>query len=302
MIVSFWGVRGSIPVPGKSTIRYGGNTPCVTIEQDDTLIIIDCGTGLRVLGQKLSAESDGDPINAHILISHTHWDHIQGFPFFKPAFIPKNSFTIYGAKGVNRQIEDTLAGQMESPYFPVALEAMAATLNFEAIDEQTFTIGKLEIETYKLNHPGNALGFRISGVDGSMVYISDHEPFYRLTTTALAGGEDDQEKLDFAKSRDSAYTDFIKGADLLIEDSPYTKDEYTSRAGWGHACIDDVVEIALAGGVTKLALFHHEPMHDDSKMDEIVSYCRNLLQPNDKLDVFAAQEGIQIKLPLSPSP
>ena len=147
MIVTFWGVRGSIPVPGKSTIRYGGNTPCVTVEQDDTLVIIDCGTGLRVLGQKLSAESDDDPIDAHILISHTHWDHIQGFPFFTPAFVPKNSFTIYGAKGVNRQIEDTLAGQMESPYFPVALEAMAATLNFEAIEEQTFTIGSLEIET-----------------------------------------------------------------------------------------------------------------------------------------------------------
>jgi len=302
MIVTFWGVRGSIPVPGKSTIRYGGNTPCVTVEQDDTLIIIDCGTGLRVLGQNLLAKSGGDPINAHILLSHTHWDHIQGFPFFTPAFIPDNSFTVYGAKGVNRQIEDTLAGQMESPYFPVALEAMAASLNFKPLDEQMFTIGNLTIETFNLNHPGNALGFRISGVDGAIAYISDHEPYYRLTTTSLTGGEEDQEKIDSAIIRDRAYTDFIKGTDLLIEDSPYTEDEYTSRAGWGHACVDDVVELALAAGVTRLGLFHHEPTHDDSKMDEIVTHCRNLLRPNDKLDVFAAQEGSHIKLPLSPSP
>jgi len=305
MVVTFWGVRGSIPVPGESTIRYGGNTPCVTIEQDDTLIIIDCGTGLRVLGQKLLVESNGNPINAHILISHTHWDHIQGFPFFTPAFIPSNTFTIYGAKGVNRQIEDTLAGQMESPYFPVALDAMAATLNFKAIDKQSFTIGDLSIDTCYLNHPGKALGFRINSEDGSVVYFSDHEPFYRLMTTSAAATSNkelqvtENDKIKFARSRDKEYIEFCKGVDLLIEDSPYTEDEYKTRVGWGHACIDDVVEMALTGGVDQLALFHHEPTHDDKQMDDIVSYCRKLLQPDDNLNVFAAQEGTQIKFPLS---
>ena len=269
MIVTFWGVRGSIPVPGKSTLRYGGNTPCITIEHDDTLLIFDCGTGIRALGQSLLAESNGRPINAHILISHTHWDHIQGFPFFTPAFIPTNTFTIYGAKGVNRQIEDTLAGQMENPYFPVSLKAMAATLHFKAIEQQSVTIDGLTISTCFLNHPGLALGFRISCEDGDVVYFSDHEPYYRLLTTpsdfqpAMDPQVTDEDKIKFAHSRDAEYAKFCQGADLLIEDSPYTVEEYKSKVGWGHACVDDVVGMALAGNVKQLALFHHEPSHDD---------------------------------------
>lgn len=308
MIVTFWGVRGSIPVPGKSTLRYGGNTPCVSIQDDETLLILDCGTGLRELGMHLMNTAKGNPIEAHILISHTHWDHIQGFPFFVPAFIPSNTFTIYGAQGVNRHIEDTLAGQMESPYFPVSLNEMTATLRFEVINKKPFHIGKFTITTCFLNHPGIALGFRISCDAGDVVYFSDHEPYLRLLTTpsplqpAVDPLATEAEKIRFAKERDRDYTLFCKNADLLIEDAPYTAEEYKTKAGWGHACIDDVVAMAIEADIPQLALFHHEPNHPDKRMDEIVQDCRDrLIPPGVSLHCFAAREGLRIEFPAASS-
>jgi phosphoribosyl 1,2-cyclic phosphodiesterase len=307
MVVTFWGVRGSIPTPGASTCRYGGNTPCVTIEHQDTLLIIDCGTGLRVLGNALLQRANGNPIRAHILISHTHWDHIQGFPFFTPAFIPSNTFIVYGAEGVNRQIEDALAGQMESPYFPVTLREMAATLQFRHINEPEFSIDGLTVSTCFLNHPGVTLGFRISSEDGDVVYFSDHEPYLRMAITPskykLESGDEltEEEKIQFASLRDQEYIDFCAEADLLIEDSPYTPEEYKKRVGWGHACIDDVVSMAVTARVKRLALFHHEPMHTDEEMDRIVEYCQTRLVPPDApLKCFAAREGEQVSIPDTP--
>lgn len=304
MVVTFWGVRGSIPTPGPSTFRYGGNTPCVTIEDDKTLVIIDCGTGIRVLGNSLLQRYNGNPVNAHILISHTHWDHIQGFPFFVPAFVPANTFTIYGAEGVTRQIEDTLAGQMESPYFPVTIKEMAATLRFRHISEPEFYIDRLKVSTCFLNHPGLALGFKISSEQGCAVYFADHEPYYRLLTTpsrfkpGIDNGLTEEEKKHFARARDREYGMFCAGADLLIEDAPYTPEEYDKRVGWGHACIDDVVAMAVGSRVKQLALFHHDPSHSDDQMDRIVERCRTeLVPPDTSLNCFAAQEGMKISIP-----
>lgn len=304
MKVTFWGVRGSIPTPGDTTSRYGGNTPCVTVEEGETLIIIDCGTGVRVLGNSLLQRFNGNPINAHILISHTHWDHIQGFPFFTPAFIPSNTFTIYGAEGANRQIEDTLAGQMESPYFPVTIREMAANLRFEHISECEFMINGLKISTCFLNHPGVTLGYRISNGSGSLVYLSDHEPHSRMLRTSSRHksprdeGPSEKEAARFAESRDREYTQFCMDADLLVQDSPYTPEEYEKRVGWGHACIDDVVAMAGESRVKQLALFHHDPSHTDDQMDAIVEMCRSRLIPKDSaLKCFAAQEGQQIVIP-----
>ena len=304
MKVTFWGVRGSIPTPGATTSRYGGNTPCVTVEEGETLIIIDCGTGLRVLGNNLLQRFNGNPINAHIFISHAHWDHIQGFPFFIPAFIPSNTFTIYGAEGANRQIEDTLAGQMESPYFPVTLREMGAKLRFEHISEGEFTIDGLKVTTCFLNHPGVTLGYKISNGNESLVYLSDHEPFSRMLSTPSPykippdQGLSANETACFAETRDKEYSEFCMNADLLVEDSPYTPDEYAKRVGWGHACIDDVVAMAVGARVKQLALFHHDPSHTDDQMDSIVEMCRTRLIPKDSaLKCFAAQEGQQIIIP-----
>jgi len=303
MVVTFWGVRGSIPTPGTSTTRYGGNTPCVTIEHNDILLVIDCGSGFRVLGNTLLQKSNGQPIEAYILISHTHWDHIQGFPFFIPAFIPNNTFKIYGAEGVSRQIEESLAGQMESPYFPVALNEMAADISFEHITQTEFNIGDINIKTCFLNHPGVALGYRISTGDGDVVYYSDHEPYHRLLMTPspftldVCSDISDDEKIQYARLRDQEYVDFCAGADLLIEDSPYTADEYKTKAGFGHACVDDVIKMALNGQVKQLALFHHDPIHSDDEIDVIVNYCRAELIPSESpLNCIAAREGLQISI------
>lgn len=307
MIVRFWGVRGSIPVPGPTTLRYGGNTPCTTVQYGQTLLILDCGTGIRELGNALLAEykNTQNPILAHILISHTHWDHIQGFPFFAPAFSPAHTFTVYGAQGTNQQIEDTLAGQMEHQYFPVALKDMAATLHIKAVDQRQFQIDEITITTCFLNHPGVSLGFRISCADGDVVYLSDHEPFRRLLAAQSASpptaheaqvtGED---AVTFANSLDDQYIEFVRGVDLLIQDAPYTVDEYQNRVGWGHGCIDDVVAMAVTANVKQLALFHHEPTHTDEQMDAIVAYCRTtLLGPDATVRCFAAQEGLRIVIP-----
>ena len=303
MLVTFWGVRGSIPTPGESTARYGGNTPCVTIEHKDTLLIIDCGSGLRVLGNALLQKSKGQPIEADILISHTHWDHIQGFPFFIPAFIPNNTFKIYGAEGVSLQIEETLAGQMESPYFPVTLDEMRASISFVHINEPEFTIGEFKVISTLLNHPGVALGYRISTEEGEVVYYSDHEPYHRLLMTPSPFKQDvcpdisDDDKTQYAQIRDKEYVDFCKGADLLIEDSSYTAEEYKTKAGFGHACVDDVITMAVEGQVKQLALFHHDPIHTDEQIDQMVEYCQTDLIPSDStLQCFGAREGLQISI------
>jgi phosphoribosyl 1,2-cyclic phosphodiesterase len=287
-------------VPGELTVKYGGNTPCVTIEHENQLIIIDCGSGIRVLGQHLMANSSGNPINAHILISHAHWDHIQGFPFFTPAFIPSNSFDIYGAEGLDQQIEGTLAGQMQRPYFPVGLDAMAATLRFHSLGQGTFEIGGLRVDTCNLNHPGNALGFRVSDNRTTVTYLSDHEPFHRMMTTPttntleIAWPDDVETVTDVARSRDLVFEEFCRDSDLLIEDSPYTSEEYHTRVGWGHACVDDVVDVAVRANVRQLALFHHEPNRDDGQMDDLVSHCRARVPTDAITNVIAAQEGLRI--------
>lgn len=306
MIVTFWGVRGSIPVPGRTTLRYGGNTPCTTVQFGDTLIIIDCGTGIRELGNALLAEyrRTNTPIHAHILISHTHWDHIQGFPFFAPAFSPTHTFTVYGAHGVNTQIEDTLAGQMENQYFPVALKDMAATLHFKTIDQGQFQLDGVTVTTCHANHPGVCLGFRLSCSDGSVVYLSDHEPYRRLLAAKSSASPlhdthvSPEDAARFAHSLDDQYVEFCRGADLLIEDAPYTVDEYQTRVGWGHGCVDDVVAIAVEANVKQLALFHHEPNHSDDQMDGIIEYCQTtLLGPDVSIRCFAAQEGLRLVIP-----
>jgi phosphoribosyl 1,2-cyclic phosphodiesterase len=250
--VHFWGVRGSIASPGPETVRYGGNTPCIEIRADSQRLIFDGGTGLRVLGQYLLKHL---PVNAHMFFTHSHWDHIQGFPFFTPAFIPGNHFKIYGAIAPDGStIEQRLSGQMLHPNFPVPLRIMGADLEFYDLEvEEKIAIGGITIENALLNHPGEAIGYRIGWEGRAITYITDTEHF--------------PDRLDENVVR------LAQKADILIYDATYTDEEYyapnSSKIGWGHSTWQEAVKVAEAANVNKLVIFHHDPIHTDDFLDRV---------------------------------
>ena len=285
MHVRFWGTRGSLAKPGPSTIRYGGNTSCVEVRAaDGTLIILDCGTGAHELGQLLASEAPGN-VRASLLISHTHWDHIQGIPFFAPFFIPGNEWDIYAPQGFSDTLRTTLAGQMEYAYFPITAEAFGATLNYHHVSEGWFDIGSVRVHTRFLNHPALTVGYRIEADGASIVYACDHEP--HSSAAALADGD--------LEGQDRLHSEFLRGADLVIHDAQYTAEEYPSKIGWGHSTINYAVKACTQAGVRKLALTHHDPLRDDAAVDGLLATAQ-ALAGNDDLEVIAASEGLTIEL------
>ncbi len=252
--VKFWGVRGSIPCPGSETVRYGGNTPCIEMLVGGQRLIFDGGTGLRVLGQTLLSQM---PVEAHMFFTHSHWDHIQGFPFFVPAFVPGNRFHIYGAIAPNGEsIERRLEGQMLHPNFPVPLRIMGADMTFNTVEiGKSIQIGdQIVVETAMLNHPGEAVGYRVNWQGYAVAYVTD--------TEHLVDGKLDENVLKLADN-----------ADIMIYDSTYTDDEYyaekTSKVGWGHSTWQEGVRVAKVAGVKQLLIFHHDPLHNDAFLDDI---------------------------------
>jgi phosphoribosyl 1,2-cyclic phosphodiesterase/CheY-like chemotaxis protein len=285
--VQFWGTRGSIPTPGPSTARYGGNTSCVELRSArGTLVIVDCGTGGRALGQKLmSAGANG--LRGHILISHTHWDHIQGIPFFAPLFAPGNEWDIYGPKGLGQSLRETLAGQMQYTYFPVTLDQFAATVRYHDLVEGTFDIDDIKVSTRYLNHPALTLGYRLEADGVAVVYCCDHEAHARV----LATGHGD------IAGQDLRHAEFIHRADLLIHDAQYTAEDYPAKLGWGHSSVEYVVKVSQYAKVKRLALTHHDPLRDDDAIDRLLAGIRTTLKENaSTLDVFAAAEGQIVEL------
>jgi phosphoribosyl 1,2-cyclic phosphodiesterase len=253
-LVRFWGVRGSIACPGPHTVRYGGNTSCVEMLVGGQRIIFDGGTGLRELGVSLLAEM---PLEANLFFTHSHWDHIQGFPFFVPAFVKGNRFNIYGAIAPNGStIEQRLNDQMLHPNFPVPLQIMGADLKFRDIEiGETVTIGDIRIDNTLLNHPGEAVGYRVSWQDKVAAYITDTEHFPdRIDENVLWLAQD---------------------ADVMIYDATYTDAEYydpkSSKVGWGHSTWQEAVKAAKAANVKCLVIFHHDPSHNDSFMDQVAA-------------------------------
>lgn len=296
MRVRFWGTRGSIAKPGPSTARYGGNTSCVEVRTDaGTLIVIDCGTGSHGLGQELCAGNDGGR-RGHILISHTHWDHIQGIPFFAPLFVPGNEWDVYGPKGLSGSIRETLAGQMEHTYFPVTLEKFAATIRYHDLVEGVFAIDDVRITARYLHHPALTLGYRLEADGASAVYCCDHEPH----APALASGEGE------IVGHDRRYAEFVAGADLVIHDAQYTAKDFPAKIGWGHSSAEFAVRICLEAGVRKVALTHHDPLRDDAAVDQILAGMRARVRASAAdLEVVAAAEGETILLagnPDAPAP
>jgi len=284
--LKFWGVRGSIPTPGPTTIRYGGNTSCLEIRDKQHLFILDAGSGIRDLGNELLKEQTS--ITGHIFISHMHWDHIQGIPFFAPAFIPGNRFTFYGAEDVDKNLQKIISGQMDPSYFPIELNDMGAKLTFSALHEGRFEIDSISVETIFVNHPGNALGYKFHIHNKTIIYISDNEPFTMVPESETEDyvGEDGNEKLQ----------KFISGAHILIHDAQYTPEEYQKHITWGHSPYSYPVNLAVEGGVQQLILFHHDPLHNDDKVDAILAAARKLaLDKGSSLEILAAREGLTLE-------
>ena len=282
MRVTFWGTRGSVPTPGPSTVRYGGNTSCVEMRTDGgTFFIFDSGTGIRELGLHLAR--DGGLVNAHLLLGHTHWDHISGFPFFSPVFVPGNRLVIYGARDLDRSLRDVLAGQMHYTYFPVPLGDLRADIDFCELEEGKIHVDDAIIRTHYLNHTSVCMGYRLDADGVSAAYITDHEP-YSAVEDGLRRGP--------IHARDRRLIEFVRGADLLIQDAQYTPVEYAARHGWGHGSFDYVTDMAVEAGVRRLALFHHEPTHSDAAIDEMVNAARaRALEAGSEVEIFAAAEG-----------
>jgi phosphoribosyl 1,2-cyclic phosphodiesterase len=275
--VKFWGVRGSIPSPGLHTVRYGGNTPCIEMQAGGKRLIFDGGTGLHVLGQSLLRQM---PIEAHIFFTHSHWDHVQGFPFFTPGFVRGNDFHIYGAIAPDGStVEQRLNDQMLHPNFPVPLQIMQANLDFYNVKAgEPIKINDIIVETAPLNHPGEAVGYRVNWRDGAAVYITDTEHFPdRLDENVMW---------------------LARNADILIYDSTYTDEEYHSpkspRIGWGHSTWQEAVKIAKAANVKTLVIFHHDPAHDDEFLDRVGEEAAVQFP-----GAVMAREGMVLQVPIS---
>ncbi len=299
MKIKFWGVRGSIPTPGKKTIRYGGNTPCLEVRPDDeTLLILDAGTGISSFGDYLMESNQ--PVRAHVLLTHTHWDHIQGLPFFHPANQEGNEFTIIGSNHNSVPLQKIISDQMRSMYFPLQFEELKEKINFQVLEEETITIGATTIETRYVNHPGYTLGFRITHGGKSLVYISDNEPFSKEQSDSSLN-KVEKPVVDLFKqvggNPNSRIVDFARDADILIHDSMFTPSEYKQKEFWGHSDYRFALDIAVQARANTLILFHHGPHHTDEDVDTIVENCRKELENKPyKPDCIAAAEGLEISL------
>ena len=294
MRLRFWGTRGSIAVPGPGTNHFGGNTSCVELTTDDGgLLILDCGTGVRQLAAELMARNR-TPVHCNILLGHTHWDHIQGFPFFAPAFVKGNTVAIYGPEGSRGPLHDVLAGQMEFTYFPVDLTQLPAAISYHDLTEGVHAIGPARVATQFLNHPAMTVGYRIEADGVAVVYLVDHEPF---SDDLWRAGAEPGRIDSILHEGDRRHARFMAGADLVIHDAQYTPEEYPAKKTWGHSPYDYVVQIAAAAGVKRVALTHHDPGHDDAAVADIEHNARSLAsQLGTGLDVFCAYEGCEIAL------
>ena len=251
MRVRFWGVRGSTPTPQPENLRYGGNTPCLEFRSDaGSLLIADCGSGLRMLGKSLMKEFADRPIRANVLITHFHWDHIQGLPFFVPLYNPANHFHFYADRPHESALEEILSGQMTQPYFPVDMSAMRSQRSYTEISTGPFQVDDFLITPSRLNHPQGCLSYRIENNGKSVVFATDTEPGNHQADRALRK--------------------ICKGADILVYDSQYECSQLErEKKGWGHSCWEEGVSICEESGVKELILFHHDPDCDDQAIDAL---------------------------------
>ena len=293
MRVTFWGTRGSVATPGKATTKYGGNTSCVEIRSKDHILIFDAGTGIRELGLKILKEFDTKPLTLHLFISHTHWDHIQGFPFFLPAYSEDNRIHVYGPPGRDKSFDKIFRAQMDSDYFPVDLGDMSPNIEVHEVREP-IVLGDLKIDHFYLNHPALTLAYRITEGKKSVVYATDNEPYLG---SIHASGHQKLGDADLPTLLDERFVDFIRGTDLFIGEAQYTNEEYEEKKGWGHSSVETTVRFAVEANVKQLAMFHHDPQHSDSFIDRMVVHARKLVRHfGGKTKCFGAKEGLRIDI------
>ena len=272
MRVKFWGVRGSTPTPQAENLRYGGNTSCVEVRVNGQMYIFDCGTGFRNLGKQLTKESAGKPVYAHIFLSHFHWDHIQGIPFFTPLYNNRDNRFFFHSSNRSRGLQRAIEEQMSDPYFPVDMTEMAAHRNFYDIEEDRIAFDDCVVQSMWLNHPQGCLGFRLETNEKVIVYATDNEPGHPIF--------------------DKNVRKLAEGADVLIYDAQYLPEEYEAqKRGWGHSHWREAVNIVMESGAKELVLFHHDPDHDDAMIDKVVTKAREHYAK-----VRAASEGMEISL------
>ncbi len=291
MKVKFWGVRGSIASPGPHTVRYGGNTTCIEIRTDNNeLIILDAGTGIFPLSQTLLTEL---PVQANVFITHSHWDHIQGLPFFIPNFIPGNLLRLHGAFDPvsGKGVEQVMSVQLQYSYFPVREAEMKARIEYVTLaPEQPIQVGSATITPYLLNHPVINFGYRIESHGKSVFFTGDHEPPYNIYEP---GDAEYAEYQTFIDEKQAAILKAVQGVDVLIADTSYTAQEYPAKKGWGHGTFESSIQVARQAGARVLYCTHHEPTRSDDALEAAFAQALadNPAPPADKTEIRLAREG-----------
>ena len=280
MKITAWGCRGSLPIPGKNTLRFGGNSTCFELQLDDgNVIIIDAGTGIRGLGRKLVREKK--QLELYLVLTHSHWDHLMGFPFFVPAYLPDYKIRVRGGPIAKESLRGFLDHQMDPPFFPVDFSAMKADFDFTPGLPQIRQVGSTTITPTPLSHPNGGYGYKFEENGKTFVFLTDNELEHEHE-----GGRSMQE-----------YIDFCEGAELVLHDAQYTPEEYKRYATWGHSSFDSAINLAIYAGVPQLGLIHHDPDHKDDDMDRIGEVCRRIVEKKKKpLDCFVVKEGVTLEL------
>ncbi|MBF0433648.1 MAG: MBL fold metallo-hydrolase [Fibrobacteria bacterium] len=299
MKIKFWGVRGSIPVPGDATSKYGGNTSCVSVEVDDTILVFDAGTGIRDCGNYLMSQQKS--IKGKLLISHTHWDHIQGFPFFVPAYIPGNEFSMYGPPSdvQNRSLKQIMELQTNYEYFPIRISQLGATLEYIDCREGKIDVNGFEVHTCRMNHPVACLAYKLIHNGKTFVYGGDHEPYrnvYRDSENSEGMEEEFLQELDEdANEQNKKILNFCQGADVVSWDSQYTEEEYLTKIGWGHSSMETNIKLAEEAGIKHMVFSHHEPMNDDVRLTELEAKFKKIAKEKGFALDFS-KEGMEIEI------
>ncbi len=304
MHLVFWGVRGSYPVPGTATVRYGGHTSCVEIRsKSGECLIVDAGTGLRGLGKKLAAETANEAQSHYnVILSHVHWDHIQGLPFFEPAYVGGNKITIHAPRAAADEIRQVISGITRHEFFPMALEAAPADFEYREVTPKAgFAIGDFFITPVGLNHPFGAVGYRIDADASSLAYISDTAPFDRMLHKQhfLAGPEEaSKDDLSVLSEMRASLIEALDDVDTVIYDTHFTEEEYEKFPHWGHSTPEHALQVCSEAGVRQLILYHHAPAHNDDKMDAIGAQYRERGRELG-VRVLVAKEGMMVAMDVS---
>jgi phosphoribosyl 1,2-cyclic phosphodiesterase len=278
------------------TLRYGGNTTCAELRADGEIIVLDAGSGIRSLGVALEKEFHSEPISLSLLITHAHWDHIQGLPFFAPAYEKKNEIHVRGYDGVDTSFGEIMSEPMKAPFFPIAMRELSARIDIKKLTKMEFSFGKVRVRARFVNHPGVCAGYRLFTSAGSIAFLPDHEP-YQFLHSARDSDMSPEEKKRIAEEERIGLVEFLHGSDILILDAQYTDAEYESHVGWGHGSVSSAASLALDAEVGRLLLFHHAPGHDDAMVDAMVDDARRLIYESGKeLAVDGAREGEEILL------